>query len=222
MNKILIPFIILSFFLSNQKDKNLNFVEINEKVKEKEEVVSLIDTVSNGKFLKIYSIEKGRGSLIAEYGNKKIKHKVSLRGEKYRLLRASSSVEWITEKSFSVVGGCGSGCKYVMIFNIDSKEPLIEEALYYPKYEGQTSFETDNRNLYIAVNKKNKDGLSFVIVDTDSQKRDIISLPKKWNRDLGTIFSVVDKIKIKNSKIDVYQNQENGEIKKVSKKIVLK
>ncbi|PKH52374.1 hypothetical protein CXF68_17465 [Tenacibaculum sp. Bg11-29] len=208
--------------MSNQKDKNLNFVEINEKVKEKEEVVSLIDTVSNGKFLKIYSIEKGRGSLIAEYGNKKIKHKVSLRGEKYRLLRASSSVEWITEKSFSVVGGCGSGCKYVMIFNIDSKEPLIEEALYYPKYEGQTSFETDNRNLYIAVNKKNKDGLSFVIVDTDSQKRDIISLPKKWNRDLGTIFSVVDKIKIKNSKIDVYQNQENGEIKKVSKKIVLK
>ena len=60
MNKILIPFIILSFFLSNQKDKNLNFVEINEKVKVKKEIVSLIDTVSYGKFLKLYYLTKSK------------------------------------------------------------------------------------------------------------------------------------------------------------------
>jgi len=218
MNKIILPFIILSIFLSNQKDKNLNFVAVNNKVKEKDEVVFLIDTVSNGKFLKIYSPENDLGNLTAEYGDKRIKNKVNLRGEKYGILRSPSNVHWITEKSFCIVGGCGAECKYVLIFNIDRKEPLIEQILYYPKI-GFNDFETDNPNLYIAVNDNYEGGSSFVIVDTDSQKRDTVSIPNNWIRGLGTIFSIVDKIKIKNSKIYVFQSDEYGKTKKFSRTI---
>lgn len=226
MKKILLILIILIFFGCKQKEKHLNLLNTGTKteLKEKNETVFWIDTISNGKFLKIYSEpENDWQNLTAEYGNEKINHKINLQSDKYKILGIpfTNQIEWITEKSFALVNGCGTSCKYVMIFNIDNEKPIIQPIEYYPEIE-YADFKTDNPNLYIAVYNNYTNKPSFIIVDTDTQKKDTIKLSNNWNRPgNGSIMSIVDKIKIENSEIKVIQILENGTQKLFKEKIVM-
>jgi hypothetical protein len=226
MKKIPLLLIILTFFGCNQKEKNLSLERTKTKTEltEKSETIFWIDTTSNGKFLKIYSKpENDWQNLTAEFGNENKKQTIDLKTEQYQMLGIpfTNEIEWISEKSFALVNGCGTSCVYVLIFNIDQNEPIIQPIIFYPEIE-YADFKTDNPNLYIAVNEDYLDNPSFVIVDTDSQKKDTINLPNDWVRGIGNIYSIVDKVLIKNSKIEIIQIQEKGKKKTVSESINLK
>ena len=217
--------IILTFFGCNQKEKNLNLLKTETKTEltKKSETVFWIDTISNGKFLKIYSKpENDWQNLIAEFGNENIKHTIDLKTEEYQMLRIpfTNQIEWITEKSFALINGCGTNCRYVLIFNIESEKPIVMPIEYYPEIK-YADYKTDNPNLYIAVDENNENSLDLIIIETDSQKKEVLNLPKDWNRGNGQIYGIVDKIEIKNSEIKIVQNQENGNKKELNKKIKL-
>lgn len=209
----------------NQKEKNLDLVKTETKTEltEKSEITIWIDTISNGKFLKIYSKpENDWQNLTAEFGNVNKKHTIDLKTEEYQMLGIpfTNQIEWITEKSFALINGCGTNCRYVLIFNTESEKPIVMPIDYYPgiKY---ADYKTDNPNLYIAVNENNGNSLNLMIIETDSQKKEILNLSKDWNRGSGQIYGIVDKIEIKNSKIKIIQNRENGNKKELNKKITL-
>src|SRR5574343_567064 len=108
MKKIPLILIILTFFGCNQKEKNLNLAKTETKTQltEKSETIFWIDTISNGKFLKIYSKhEEELQNLTAEYGNENKKHKIDLRTEKYQMhgIPVRNQIEWITEKSMAFI-----------------------------------------------------------------------------------------------------------------------
>ena len=217
--------IILIFLGCNQKEKNLDLVKTETKTEltEKSEITIWIDTISNGKFLKIYSKpENDWQNLTAEFGNVNKKHTIDLKTEEYQMLGIpfTNQIEWITEKSFALINGCGTNCRYVLIFNTESEKPIVMPIDYYPgiKY---ADYKTDNPNLYIAVNENNGNSLNLMIIETDSQKKEILNLSKDWNRGSGQIYGIVDKIEIKNSKIKIIQNRENGNKKELNKKITL-
>ncbi|HFC76664.1 MAG TPA: hypothetical protein ENJ27_00310 [Candidatus Moranbacteria bacterium] len=224
MNKIPLILIILTFFGCNQKEKNLNIsiVENKTELTEKDKTIFWIDTVSNGKFLKIYSTpENDWQNLTAEYGNTNLTKKIDLIKHQILGIPFTNRIEWITEKSFALVNSCGTSCKYVLIFNISKEEPIIHPIEFYPGIE-YADFKTDNPNLYIAVNEDDNNNPSFVIVDTDNQKKDTINLPNDWVRGIGSIFNIIDKIKIENSKIEITQIKENGKNKMMNEIITLK
>ena len=138
MKKIPLILIILTFFGCNQKDKNLNLAKTETKTQltKKSETIFWIDTISNGKFLKIYSKpENDWQNLTAEYGNENKKHKIDLRTEEYQMLGIpfTNQIEWITEKSFALINGCGTNCRYVLIFNTESEKPIVTPIEYYPE-----------------------------------------------------------------------------------------
>lgn len=218
--------IILSFSGCNQNEKEISSRKITSLAEqtEKKETIVWIDTTSSEKFLKIYSTPNNDWqNLTAEFGNQETKRKIDLYTEDYQILGIpfTNQIEWITEKSFALVNGCGTTCRYVLIFNIDQEKPIITPIEYYPGI-AYADFKTDNSNVYIAVNENARDIPSFVIVETDSQKKDTINLPNNWMRGIGSIFSIVDKIDIKDCKIEITQKQENGKTKTLNKKIVLK
>ena len=226
MHKISIILLILTFFACHQKEINLNLLKTETKTElsEKSEIIFWIDTIYNGKFLKIYSKpENDWQNLTAEYGNENKKYTINLKTEEYGMLGIpfSNAIEWITDKSFALVNGCGTNCKYVLIFNIDREKAIVQPIEFYPGIE-YADFKTDNSNLYIAVNEEHNDYPSFVIIDTDSQKKDTIDFPNNWIRGMGSIYTIVDKVKIENSKIEITQNQENGKKKIMNKIITLK
>lgn len=225
-NTSIIILTIVLFFGCNQKEKEIQQRKIKSQVEQTNEkdTIVWIDTVSNDNFLKIYSNPTNDWqNLTAEFGNQKIKHKVDLQTEEYLILGIpfTNQIEWITQKSFALVNGCGTACKYALIFNTDYDKPIITPIEYYPGII-YADFKTDNSNVYIAVNENTGDKPSFIIVETDSQKKDTINLPNDWIRGVGSIYSIVDKIEIKDSEIEVIQKQENGRTKKLNKKIVLK
>ena len=81
--------IILTFFGCIQKEKNLNLVKTETKTEltEKSETIFWLDTISNDKFLKIYSTpENDWQNLTAEFGNENKKHKIDLKTEEYQML----------------------------------------------------------------------------------------------------------------------------------------
>ena len=92
---------------------------------------------------------------------------------------------------------------------------------YYPEIK-YADYKTDNPNLYIAVEQNNDNSLNLKIIETDSQKKEKVNLPKDWNRGSGQIYDIVDKIEIKNSKIKIVQYQENGIKKELNKLLTLK
>ena len=217
--------ITLIFLGCNQKENKLDLVKTETKTEltEKSEITIWIDTISNGKFLKIYSKpENDWQNLTAEFGNVNKKHTIDLKTEEYQMLGIpfTNQIEWITEKSFALINGCGTNCRYVLIFNTESEKPIVMPIDYYPgiKY---ADYKTDNPNLYIAVNENNGNSLNLMIIETDSQKKEILNLSKDWNRGSGQIYGIVDKIEIKNSKIKIIQNRENGNKKELNKKITL-
>ena len=206
-----------------QKKLDLVKTETKTELTEKSEITIWIDTISNGKFLKIYSKpENDWQNLTAEFGNVNKKHTIDLKTEEYQMLGIpfTNQIEWITEKSFALINGCGTNCRYVLIFNTESEKPIVMPIDYYPgiKY---ADYKTDNPNLYIAVNENNGNSLNLMIIETDSQKKEILNLSKDWNRGSGQIYGIVDKIEIKNSKIKIIQNRENGNKKELNKKITL-
>ena len=226
MKKIPLILIILTFFGCNQKEKNLNLAKTETKTKltEKEETIFWLDTISNDKFLKIYSTpENDWQNLTAEYGNENKKHKIDLRTEEYQMLGIpfTNQIEWITEKSFALINGCGTNCRYVLIFNTESEKPIVMPIEYYPEIK-YADYKTDNLNLYISVEQNNDNSLNLIIIETDSQKKDKVNLPKDWNRGIGQIYDIIDKIEIKNSKIKIVQYQENGMKKELHKPLTLK
>ena len=226
MKKIPLILIILTFFGCNQKEKNLNLAKTETKTQltKKSETIFWIDTISNGKFLKIYSKpENDWQNLTAEYGNENKKHKIDLRTEEYQMLGIpfTNQIEWITEKSFALINGCGTNCRYVLIFNTESEKPIVTPIEYYPEIK-YADFKTDNPNLYIAVEQNNDNSLSLLIIETDSQKTEKVNLPKDWNRGIGQIYNIIDKIEIKNSKIKIVQYQENGIKKELNRILTLK
>ena len=224
MKKIPLILIILTFFGCNQKEKNLNLAKTDTKLTEKNETIFWIDTIANGKFLKIYSKPKNDWqNLTAEFGNKTKKHKIDLKTDEYEMLGIpfTNQIEWITEKSFALLNGCGTNCRYVLIFNTESKKPIVMPIEYYPEIK-YADYKTDNPNLYIAVEQNNDNSLNLKIIETDSQKKEKVNLPKDWNRGSGQIYDIVDKIEIKNSKIKIVQYQENGIKKELNKLLTLK
>ncbi|WP_299716648.1 hypothetical protein [uncultured Tenacibaculum sp.] len=226
MKKILLTLIILTFFGCNQKKKKtcLAKTEIKTKLTEKSETIFWLDTISNDKFLKIYSKpENDWQNLTAEYGNKNKKHKIDLKTEEYQMLGIpfTNQIEWITKKSFALINGCGTNCKYVLIFNTDLEKPYVMPIEYYPEIK-YADYKTDNPNLYIAVEQNNDNSLNLIIIETDSQKTERMNLPKDWNRGNGQIYGIVDKIEIKNSQIKIVQYHENGIKKELNKILTLK
>ena len=226
MKKIPLILIILTFFGCNQKEKNLNLAKTEAKAEltAKSETIFWLDTISNDKFLKIYSKPENEWqNLIAEFGNKNKKYKIDLKTEEYGILGIpfTNQIEWITEKSFALINGCGTNCRYVLIFNTESEKPIVMPIEYYPEIN-YADYITDNPNLYIAVEQNNDNSFNLIIIETDSQKMDKVNLPKDWNRGIGQIYSIVDKIEIKNSKIKIVQYQENGMKKELDKILTLK
>ncbi len=226
MKKVPLILIILTFFGCNQKEKNLNLAKTETKTEltEKKETIFWLDTISNDKFLKIYSTsENDWQNLTAEFGNENVKHKIDLKTEEYQMLGIpfTNQIEWITKKSFALINGCGTNCRYVLIFNTESEKPIVTPIEYYPEIK-YADFKTDNPNLYIAVEQNNDNSLSLIIIETDSQKTEKVNLPIDWNRGNGQIYGIVDKIEIKNSKINVVQYQENGIKKELNKILTLK
>ena len=222
MNKIPLILIILTFFGCNQKEKNLNLIKSETKTElaEKSETIFWVDTISNGKFLKIYSKpENDWQNLTAEFGNENKKHTIDLKTEEYQMLGIpfTNQIEWITEKSFALVNSCGTNCRYVLIFNTESEKPIVMPIEYYPNIK-YADYKTDNPNLFIAVNEN---PLNLMIIETDSQKKAELNLPKDWNRGICQIYSIIDRIEIKNLEIKIVQNQENGNIKELNRKITL-
>ena len=104
---------------------------------------------------------------------------------------------------------------------MEKEKPSIQPILFYPN-KNDCGFETDNPNLCIAPIGNYGNDPSFVIVDIDNNTKDTINLPNNWFRGLGTIYTIVDHIKIEESKIEIVQNQENGQKKKIQKEINLK
>lgn len=226
MKKFSLTLLFLTVFGCNQKEGNFTLAntEIKTEPAVESEIIIWIDTISNNKFLKIYSKpENDWKNLTAEFGNENNKHTIDLNTDEYQMLGIpfTNQIKWITEKSFALVNGCGTACKYVLIFNIDQKKPIIHPVEFYPEIE-YADFKTDNPNLYIAVNENYDDIPSFVIVDTDSQRKDTINLPNDWVHGVGNILSVVDEVKIENSKIEITQNQEDGKRKILNKILTLK
>ena len=224
MKKIPLILIILTFFGCNQKGGNPNLAKTETKRNEKSETIFWIDTISNDKFLKIYSKpENDWQNLRAEFGNENQKHKIDLKTEEYGILGIpfSNQIEWITDKSFALINGCGTNCRYALIFNTELEKPIVTPIEYYPNIE-YADFKTDNPNLYIAVEQDNNNSLNLLIIETDSQKTERVNLPKDWNRGIGQIYSIIDKIEIKNSKIKIVQYQENGMKKELNKILTLK
>jgi len=199
-------FLLVLVFISCKNEKNLNVVETTT---EQEETIYWIDTLANHKYLKIYSTpEKKWRDLFAEYGNNGFKHKIDIREIYYLNVPISNEVAWITDKSIALVDGCGTDCIYVLIFNVEQNNPFVHPIYYYPNMS-YLDYETDNPNLYIAVNERSKKDYGLVIIDTDTQKKDTIYLPKNWARGLGSIYNIVDKVAIKNSIITFTQIEEN-------------
>lgn len=226
MKKMPLILIILTFFGCIQKEKNLNLVKTETKTEltEKSETIFWLDTISNDKFLKIYSTpENDWQNLTAEFGNENKKHKIDLKTEEYQMLGIpfTNQIEWITEKSFALINGCGTNCRYVLIFNTESEKPIVMPIEYYPEIK-YADYKTDNLNLYISVEQNNDNSLNLIIIETDSQKKDKVNLPKDWNRGIGQIYNIIDKIEIKNSKIKIVQYQENGMKKELNKTLTLK
>ncbi|WP_196890167.1 hypothetical protein [Aureivirga sp. CE67] len=191
---------------------NLEKTETKTKLIKNNDTIFWLDTISNDKFLKIYSKpENDWQNLTAEFGNKNQNHRIDLKAKEYEILGIpfTNQIEWITEKSFALINGCGTNCRYVLIFNTESEKPIITPIEYYPgiKY---VNYKTDNPNLYVAVEQNNDESLSLIIIDTDSQKTQKVNLPKHWNRGIGQIYGIVDEIEIKNTKIKIIQYQENG------------
>lgn len=129
MKRIISILIILNFFACNQKEKNLDLAKKESKTErlEQSETIFWIDTISNGKFLKIYSKpENDWQNLTAEFGNENKKHIIDLGKEEYKILAIpfTNQIEWITEKSFALINGCGTNCRYVLIFNTEMKKPI--------------------------------------------------------------------------------------------------
>ncbi len=225
MKKIPLILIILTFFGCNQKEKNLNLIETETKTEltEKSETIFWLDTISNDKFLKIYSKpENDWQNLTAEFGNENKKHTIDLKTEEYKMIGIpfTNQIEWITEKSFALINGCGTNCRYVLIFNTETGKPIVMPIEYYPEIK-YADYKTDNPNLYIAVNENSGNFLNLMIIETDSQKKAELNLPKDWNRGNGQVYGIIDKIEIKNSEIKIVQNQENGNIKELNRKITL-
>lgn len=222
MKNILLIFIILAFFGCNQKEKKVHLVKTE--LTKKSETIFWIDTISNGKFLKIYSKQYNDWqNLTAEYGNKYKKFKIDLNTEEYRVLSIpfTNQIEWITEKSFALINGCGTNCRYVLIFNTESEKPILMPIEYYPEIK-YANYITDNPNLYIAVEQDNNNSTDLLIIETDSQKTATVNLPKDWNRGNGQIYNIVDGIEIGNSKIKIIQYQEQGIKKELNKVLTLK
>jgi len=223
MKKNSLILIILTFFGCNQKGKSLNLTKTETKLNEKSETIFWIDTISNDKFLKIYSKhENDWQNLTAEFGNENNKHKINLKTEEYKILGIpfSNQIQWITEKSFALINGCGTNCRYVLIFNTESEKPIVMPIEYYPEIK-YADYKTDNPNLYVAADENGENSLDLIIIETDTQKKEILCLPKDWNRGNGQIYGIVDKIEIKNSKIKIVQNQKNGNKKKLIKELKL-
>ena len=77
--------------------------------------------------MKIYSKPKNDWqNLTAEFGNETKKHKIDLKTDEYEMLGIpfTNQIEWITEKSFALLNGCGTNCRYVLIFNTEIDNSL--------------------------------------------------------------------------------------------------
>ncbi|EDM42909.1 hypothetical protein SCB49_11452 [unidentified eubacterium SCB49] len=224
MSKIPLILIILTFFGCNQKEKNLNLIkwETKTELTEKSETIFWVDTISKGKFLKIYSkpVDDWQ-NLTAEFGNENRKHTIDLKTEEYEMfgIPFTNKIEWITEKSFALINGCGTNCRYALIFNVENDKPIITPLDYYPTmtYGGFTS---DNDSLYIKVDHDFGKYVKLEIIDTDTQKKSKMELPKFWNRGSGNIYSLIDEIMINNSEIKVVQKYEDERFDTRTKKLV--
>ena len=129
-NTSFIILIVLSFLGCNQKEKDIQLRKVKPQVKKthEKETIVWIDTISNENFLQIYSTPNNDWqNLTAEFGNQKIKHKIDLHTEEYQILGIpfTNQIEWITQKSFALVNGCGTACRYALIFNVDQEQPII-------------------------------------------------------------------------------------------------
>ncbi len=221
--------LLLALFalLSSCKEKidgiNIPVMEVNAKRTEKRETIIWLDTISNDKFLKVYSKpENDWQNLTAEFGNGNKKHKVDLTTNEFKMLGIpfSNHIEWITSKSFALVNGCGTNCRYVLIFNTELEKPIVMPIDYYPNIPFP-DFSTNNPNLYISTEQYDNDFLNLIIIDTDSQKKERVNLPKDWNRGNNNIYNIIDKIEIRDSLITIVQIEDDGSEKELKQFITL-
>ena len=221
MIKSIFIIILFSYYHTGTSTNICDICNTNDFDTEKD-TIFWIDTLTSNKFLKIYTTpDNDFGNLIAEWGNDNLKNKIDLKKDEltFLVLPFTNRIKWITDKSFALVKGCGTNCRYVIIFNIEDKKPFWMPIEYYPNMNYH-SFITDNSNVYIATNQNDKVYPSFVVVDTDTQNTDTINFSKDWVK--GAISYFVDSIKIENSIIEIRLNNQEGKIKTFSKQLDLK
>ncbi|BDD05582.1 hypothetical protein [Aureibacter tunicatorum] len=188
-----------------------------------DETIYWIDTVNGQNFLKIFSTaDHDLKNLVAEYGNSKVEHVFNLDSKGFELINIPfhNQIEWITDDSFALVENCGVNCIYALIFNTHKEKPILTSLLYYPRLK-HANFITDNNNYYATFNLSTSKP-SFIIVDTDSQKKDTINIPETWIRSIGSIPSIIDSVKIKNNRIEIVQIIDSITTRTSSKIIKLK
>ncbi|WP_166962504.1 hypothetical protein [Mangrovimonas sp. CR14] len=194
---------------------NLTKTENKTQLTEKSETIFWIDTISNGKFLKIYSKpENDSQNLIAEFGDETKKHTIDLKVEEYEMfgIPFTNQIEWITEKSFALIDGCGTNCRYVTIFNTTKSKPTITQVDYFPNMS-YGNFESDNENLYVKVDWDFGKYIKLSIIDTDTQKQAKFDLPKCWTceDETGEIYGMLHSLTLKDNTIIVSRHSDNKE-----------
>lgn len=220
--KSIIFIIILYFFTGcNMKKKQSEKValipKINIQKKEKDTTVWIDTITTDKKFLKIYSTYKDNYKKIeAEWGKGKIMHKSLLIGDnaiKF-ITPFNAKIEWTTNNSFGLVDGCGTNCRYAIIYNIQKCKPYWFDVLYYPNID-YFNYTTDNNSLCVCYSEHFKVNRKLKIFDVDSQKKDTITIPKDWDRGVGFIDNIIDSINIKSNQIEIFQFKERIKSKKV-------
>ncbi|NIK93597.1 hypothetical protein GZ212_15660 [Mangrovimonas sp. CR14] len=226
MKKITIVYIILTFFGCIQKENSRTSLETKPQIinSEKDETLFWIDTISNNKFLKIYSKpENDWQNLTAEYGDSKSSYEIDLYTEQYKIfgIPFTNNIQWITENSFALINGCGTDCRYVTIFNVKNPEPIITRVDYYPKM-AYGNFTSDNDSLYVKVDWDFGKYVKLSVVDTDSQREAKFNLPKCWNAGGGSgqIYGIIWSMDISNDHITVANKYEDGELETLESKLL--
>jgi len=198
--------------------KNLKGQEVGTHPKSHYKHYNSIDTLIDGKFLRISifyddTVAVGtEGSVYkkAFWGNKDNSFETELSdgtGYFHETLKST------TENCFVLIDGCGTNCMYGIIFDTKTGEIFRTHVDFYPQ-----NYPNDNNEL-ILYGDYNNEVPALVILNVENRRKDTLTLTKDWSRGVNFISSFFDEIQVENNKICVVQLAENeGEAARILKK----
>lgn len=163
--------------------------------------------------------------MTAKYGNSKTSHEIDLFTEEYEIFGVpfTNEIQWITDKSFALINGCGTDCRYVTIFNVEKTKPIITRIDYYPKMT-YGNYSSDNDSLYVKVDWDFGKYVKLSVMDTDSQREAKYDLPKSWNigdetETGGQIYGIIYSLEVSNDSIMVTNRYEGVQLDTLKSKL---